>query len=144
MPHATGTFDDDSPRETARRGGVRTLEIRLVYHASCPHRRRTRKRLRHAIRYAGIEQPIIEELCVTTSDEAIAARMGGSPTILIDGRDPFARLGDGPSLDCRLFDTESGLDGAPSVLQLIDAIRAAAARRCEADREDWLVDGRFP
>ena len=140
MPHATGTFDDDSPCGITGQVGVRTLEIRLVYHASCPHRRRTRKRLRHAIQYAGIEQPIVEEVCVTTFDEAVAAQMGGSPTILIDGHDPFARPGDGPSLGCRLFETESGLDGAPSVLQLIDVIRAAATRRSDASGKSRFVD----
>src|SRR4051794_14140426 len=42
--------------------------------------------------------------------------MTGSPTLLIDGTDPFARPGSEPSLSCRLYPSENGrVEGAPSV-----------------------------
>jgi hypothetical protein len=45
--------------------------------------------------------------------------MNGSPTLLIDGVDPFGRPGLRPSLSCRLYPDENGsLSGAPSVTQL--------------------------
>jgi hypothetical protein len=56
--------------------------------------------------------------------EAEAARWGmhGSPTLLVNGRDPFP--GPGPALACRLYPGEDGrLDGAPTV----SALRAALA-----------------
>jgi len=45
------------------------------------------------------------------------AGLGGSPTFLVDGVDPFP-VGDGTSWACRLYRTEAGLQGAPSVAQL--------------------------
>jgi hypothetical protein len=64
------------------------------------------------------------------SDEGEAARWGmhGSPTLLIDGVDPFAEPGQPPSMSCRLYRDENGqLSGAPSVSQLRQAIEHAPA-----------------
>jgi len=45
--------------------------------------------------------------------------MTGSPTLLADGADPFARSGLEPSLSCRLYRDENGrLGSAPSAAQL--------------------------
>ena len=57
---------------------------------------------------------------VVTS-EADAGRLGmtGSPTLLADGADPFARPGQFPSVSCRLYPDERGRPGpAPSASQL--------------------------
>ena len=56
---------------------------------------------------------------VTTEDEARRLGMTGSPTILADGTDPFARPGLQPSLSCRLYPDEHGrLGSAPTAAQL--------------------------
>ncbi len=65
------------------------------------------------------------------SDEVAAASWGmhGSPTLLIDGVDPFAAPGQPASMSCRLFADENGqLSGAPSVGQLRQAIEAVSRR----------------
>ena len=57
------------------------------------------------------------------TDEAGAARWGmhGSPTLLVNGRDPFP--GPAPGLACRLYPGEDGrLHGAPSVSALREAL----------------------
>lgn len=51
--------------------------------------------------------------------------MRGSPTILIDGADPFAVGAAEPSLSCRLYETASGLDGSPSVAQMREVLAQA-------------------
>ena len=64
------------------------------------------------------------------ADENEAARWGmrGSPTLLIDGSDPFAGPGDAPGMSCRLYRDEEGrLSGAPSSGQLRQAIGQALA-----------------
>ena len=49
--------------------------------------------------------------------------MTGSPTLLADGVDPFARPGQQPSLSCRLYLDEHGhRSPAPSSGQLSDVL----------------------
>jgi len=49
----------------------------------------------------------------------------GSPTVLVDGTDPFAAPGQRASMSCRLYDNGPGrLEGAPSVGRLRQAIAA--------------------
>ncbi len=58
-------------------------------------------------------------------DQADAERAGmtGSPTLLADGTDPFARPGQHPSVSCRLYTDEHGRQGqAPSQDQLRQAL----------------------
>lgn len=64
---------------------------------------------------------------VTTEDAARLLGMTGSPTILADGADPFARPGQQPSLSCRLYTDEHGhLGPAPTTAQLHEALSASA------------------
>jgi|SRR6516162_7271352 hypothetical protein len=61
------------------------------------------------------------------TDESEAARWGmhGSPTLLIDGVDPFAVSGQ-PSMPCRLHRGDNGqATGAPSAGQLRQALERA-------------------
>jgi hypothetical protein len=61
---------------------------------------------------------------------AEAARWGmrGSPTLLVDGADPFAAPGGGPAVACRLYRGEDGrLDGSPTVEALRRVLEQAGA-----------------
>jgi hypothetical protein len=61
----------------------------------------------------------VEHRLVSTPEEAEAAGFRGSPTVLVNGHDPFAEP-DGPAgLCCRVFRTDAGLAGAPTVEQLL-------------------------
>lgn len=68
---------------------------------------------------------VAAELEIVVVGEPIAAeRLGmcGSPTLLVDGVDPFAGPAQRPSLSCRLFaDPDGTVGNAPSVA----ALRAA-------------------
>ncbi len=75
------------------------------------------------------------------SDDGGAARWGmhGSPTLLIDGADPFAEAGQPPSLSCRLYRNDDGkLAGAPSVAQLQHVIEQALAAATGTRDPAWL------
>jgi Alkylmercury lyase len=72
-------------------------------------------------------------------DESEAARWGmhGSPTLLIDGANPFAEPGQPPSMSRRLYRDDDGQPaGAPSAAQLRQAIDQAQA--AEPDDPAWL------
>jgi hypothetical protein len=45
----------------------------------------------------------------------------GSPTIIVDGHDPFPTAGQ-PGLACRIYQTPAGPAGAPTVEQLRSAL----------------------
>ena len=84
---------------------------------------------------------------VEVTGEAEAARLGmtGSPTILLDGVDPFAAAGAVPGLSCRIYRGPDGAAaGAPSVRDLTAALSAAGAAGdecCEADVPDPVGRG---
>ena len=60
---------------------------------------------------------------VTSQADAERLGMTGSPTLLADGADPFARPGQAPSVSCRLYLDENGRQSpAPSCAQLRDAL----------------------
>lgn len=64
---------------------------------------------------------------ITTAEEATRWGMHGSPTILVNGTDPFGGPGQAASMSCRLYrDTSGRITGAPSTAQLRRAIEQAA------------------
>jgi len=65
---------------------------------------------------------------ITDEDQAARWGMHGSPTVLIDGADPFAEPGQPPSMSCRLYRDDGGRpSGAPSAAQLRHVIEQALA-----------------
>lgn len=74
-------------------------------------------------------------------DEGQAARRGmhGSPTLLVDGTDPFAQPGQPASMSCRLYRDESGRPSrAPSAGQLRHAIDQPMTAAGGAVEPAWL------
>ena len=60
---------------------------------------------------------------VETFDDAERLDFIGSPSILIDGVDPFRPESAQPGLACRVFATEEGPQGSPTVNQLRSVLR---------------------
>ena len=92
--------------------------ITLRYFDGCPNWRIAEGRLRPALAEAGRED--------ATSTHEDATRLGfrGSPTVLIDGRDPFAEESAEIGLACRVFVTPEELRGAPTVARLREPLGA--------------------
>lgn len=64
---------------------------------------------------------------VETPEEAERLGFRGSPTVLVNGHDPFA-TGDEPAgLACRVYPTPDGYRGAPTRWQLREVLETAAA-----------------
>ena len=95
------------------------MRIELLYFDDCPNWTTADERLQEIATARGLE---VERRLVTTPEEAERSRFRGSPTILVDGRDPFAR-GDEPfGLSCRRFQTPDGPAGSPTIEQLEAAL----------------------
>ncbi|MGH3631182.1 MAG: hypothetical protein ACRDRL_27535 [Sciscionella sp.] len=72
----------------------------------------------------------IERRVVHDEHQAATLGMRGSPTLLVDGIDPFVAAGQPTGLSCRLYRHETGvLSGTPSPAQL----RAALTRKGRDD-----------
>jgi hypothetical protein len=82
-------------------------------------------RLREALRAEGLAiiEPILE--LVATPEDAERLRFVGSPTVLVDGHDPFAGGETTFGLSCRVYQTPEGLAGSPTTEQLRSALRPA-------------------
>lgn len=92
----------------------------------CPNRHLAEVRLRQALDDAGLAGTGFTTRVIGDQAEAEQSGFTGSPTILTDGRDPFAEPGASPSVACRIYRTPHGLAGAPGPDQLRQALRAAA------------------
>jgi hypothetical protein len=104
-------------------GGV-GVSVVIRYLDGCPSWQRVRERLRAAAREVGVDLDVRLEP-VETLEEAQRLGLPGSPTILLEGVDPFARPGSVPAVACRLYDTPAGPAEVPTIDQL-----ATALRRC--------------
>ncbi|MGW0749114.1 hypothetical protein [Streptomyces sp. NPDC002587] len=101
------------------------MEIEILVVPDCPHKRLAEQRLRQALRDAGLPAGAFTTRVVADQAEAERSGFTGSPTVLVNGRDPFTEPGATPSLACRIYRTPAGVDGAPDADQLRRAIEAA-------------------
>ena len=100
------------------------MELTLLTVPGCPHAAAFEERLAAAL--AGRAGAVVRRREVADERQAAEAGMHGSPTLLIDGVDPFAGPDQAPSLSCRLYRDEVGrAGGAPSVQALRQALAAA-------------------
>ena len=98
------------------------MRLQILSVPDCPNVAVLRERLAAVL--ASPADVEVEEVLVDTVENATRAGMHGSPTLLVDGVDPFATAGQVPALACRLYRDEIGrAPGAPSVEQLRAALR---------------------
>lgn len=98
------------------------LQMTILGIEGCPHVGTMAERVRQALVLIGDTGS--EPATQTVSDPGQARQMGfaGSPTLLVDGRDPFPGTGPTGALSCRLYPTPEGTDGAPTVEQIVRAL----------------------
>jgi hypothetical protein len=98
------------------------VTVTLLYFNGCPNWPTVHERLRAALHRSGRNAPV-RRRTVDTIEDARALGFTGSPTILIDGNDPFGDSAAPASLSCRVYRTPDGLAGSPTVEQLVEVLR---------------------
>ncbi len=99
------------------------MDVKVLYFEGCPNRQVASERLRQAFQRAGRGEVEVTLQEVQTEEEAAWMGFTGSPTILIDGWDPFAEGPMTPSLSCRIYRTSAGPQGSPTVEELEAVLR---------------------
>lgn len=100
------------------------MRVTLQYFNGCPNWKETEAHI-ETLRAEGFD--LTFDLHLIESPEA-AEQHGfqGSPTVLIDGFDPFADPDAPVGLSCRMYATEDGYAGSPSLDQLRTAVQEAS------------------
>lgn len=90
------------------------MDLTVLHIEDCPS---TASLLQRVDDVLGDRAATVTTRVVTSMAEAVELGMHGSPTLLIEGRDPFAGSPEA-SLSCRLYLTDVGLRSLPSTAQL--------------------------
>ncbi|WP_226435550.1 thioredoxin family protein [Rhodococcus yananensis] len=98
------------------------MDIELLYFDGCPNWQRARDLLADALAATGNASTPIVLRTVATPEDAQREGFPGSPTIRIDGADPFTSTG-AAALACRVYRGHGCADGLPDLSSLIAAIR---------------------
>lgn len=94
----------------------------LLYFDGCPHWTLAEQRLDAALAKVGRRGEPVRHVLVETPGDADRLGFVGSPTILVDGEDPFRTGDEKPAFACRVYTTPDGLVGCPTVAQLVEVL----------------------
>ena len=94
------------------------MRVELLYFDDCPNWRVTDGLLATLSEELGFT---VERREVHSLEEAEELDFRGSPTVRIDGADPFADPSGSVGMSCRIYATPEGLAGSPT----LDQLRAA-------------------
>jgi len=98
------------------------VEVELLYFDGCPNWNLADERLRQALTAARRDTITVRHRRVETIEQAEEVGFTGSPTVRIDGHDPFAVGGEQVGLACRVYTTPEGLRGSPTVEQFVEVL----------------------
>lgn len=103
------------------------MKIDVLYFRECPSWENAVSNLKQAANLERVRLDLtIRE--VTTDEEAKQFHFSGSPTIQADGKDLFPPEHPEYGLSCRLYRTEEGLLGWPSVKMIREKLETLDAR----------------
>lgn len=102
------------------------MRVEILRIDECPSWQQAVAAVRAAALQIAIDDLDLTVRVIRTGADAADAGFAGSPTILINGHDPFPSEAPIGELACRIYWTERGAAGAPTVDQLVAALQAAA------------------
>lgn len=101
-----------------------SVDVEVRYVEGCPNLTVTRQRLALALAAVGRSDTDVRLRLIGTAEEAQELGFVGSPTVLVDGTDPFATTDSAAGLSCRLYRAGAAMSGSAGVEQLIAALAA--------------------
>lgn len=99
------------------------MDLVVQYFDGCPNAQLAVDRLRQALLRLGLADQETKMQQIESPEQAASLDFHGSPTILIDGVDAFGDQSTPVGYACRVYETDHGHEGAPSLSQLADALQ---------------------
>jgi hypothetical protein len=99
------------------------MNVQVLHIDECPNWQEAGTRTRQALDALGLVNVPVEFVLISTEGEAMSTGFAGSPTIVVDGEDLFPSEGRTADLACRIYLTERGLAGMPTLAQLERALQ---------------------
>ena len=97
------------------------MDVQLLYFDGCPNHTEALDNLQRLLTEAGW-QGAVEQVNVASTEAAERLEFRGSPTVLLDGVDPFLDPNAPVGLSCRVYRSDEGFQGTPPVADLRNAI----------------------
>jgi hypothetical protein len=102
------------------------MNVELLVVADCPNEESAAVLLRTALDDVGLRDVRVAVTVIGSQEHAEQRRFTGSPTIMIDGVDPFEDSGRPPAMACRVYPSSGGPKGIPDLRMLRQALKRAA------------------
>ncbi|MFQ5558136.1 MAG: thioredoxin family protein [Acidimicrobiales bacterium] len=120
------------------------MDVTLLYFDDCPNWKIADERLSAVAEE--LDAVTIHRQLVDTTEDAVRFGFRGSPSILVDGVDPFAAPDAPVGLSCRVYQTPDGPAGSPTVEQLREVLtvgeRASRSKGAPRGRGRWVAAAR--
>ena len=107
------------------------LNVELLVIPDCPHEADVRALIVGALADVGARNFSVKTTVIADEPEALRRGFVGSPTILVNGVDPFEVSGSPVGLGCRIYLTLCGSAGTPTLSGLRQALKRAADPRVD-------------
>jgi hypothetical protein len=107
---------------------VTAISVALLVVADCPHEAQAAALLRRALDDLGLAATTFDTRIIRDRSEAEQTDFVGSPTILINGTDPFRPPDAQPGLACRIYRSGTGTTAVPELGLLRQTLQRAADR----------------
>lgn len=114
------------PISTVGRTRYWGMRVEILHIDECPNWVEAGTRVEAALAELGRGDVDVTYRLLTDSVEAAEVPFAGSPTILFDGVDAFPTDARTSDLACRVYRTDTGFAGVPTVTQLVGAIQEHA------------------
>ena len=103
-----------------------SVDVEVLVVADCPNEGGAIALVRQALDDVGLMRVQIRARVVTSAQDAEELRFIGSPTIRIDGSDPFESPGQATGLSCRVYVEHGVRSGLPDLGKLRQALKRHA------------------
>jgi len=100
------------------------LKIELLYFEDCPHWVYGLENLNSALKDEGLHDVDVQLVLINNEEDARKEKFLGSPSFHFNGEDLWPEERTSFQIACRVYHTEDGLQGYPSVDMLREQIRA--------------------